>query len=91
MLKDLLLSTIRTVVPTVVAFLVAFFADFGIEIDKSALGTVLAGLFVGAYYVLARLLEKVHPWFGVLLGATTQPTYQSPRQDLPAGEEDPLS
>lgn len=73
--SDYIVSVIRTTVPAVAGYLLSVLAGVGIELDSGALTTVLSGLFIGGYYAIARALESLHPWFGVLLGWVAQPNY----------------
>jgi hypothetical protein len=80
-MSDKLVSLIRTFVPVGVGALLAFLASkAGLVLDENssaALTAGVTGLCVAGYYVVARVLEGLHPWFGVLLGSTRQPTYQA--------------
>lgn len=77
-MSNTVLSLVRTYVPVAVGAFVAWLLTLGVELDPSAeagLVTAGTGLLIALYYTLARLLERRWPWAGVLLGATTQPTY----------------
>ena len=85
MLSNTVLSFIRTFVPIVVGFIVAWVQPFGIDVDTETAISLLTAVAIGAYYTLGRLLERVNPKFGWLLGAPTQPVYhQPPASDAPA-------
>lgn len=73
--SDYLVSLVRTVVPTVIGYVIAVLAGWGIDVDPTTLEVTLTSLLVGGYYAIARGLEAVHPWFGVLLGWKATPTY----------------
>ena len=73
---DLLVSIRRTVVPIVVGVLAATF--LGPHVDLGASEHVVSGVVSAVYYVVVRLVEGRNPAFGVLLGATKQPTYTAP-------------
>lgn len=78
-MSDQLISLIRTYVPIGVGIILTWLASTaGIILDPSSSAAVTAGvtgLVIAVYYGIARLLEKVSPVFGVLLGATKQPVY----------------
>lgn len=73
---DLLVSIRRTIVPIIVGVLAATFV--GPHVDLGALEHVVSGVVSAVYYVVIRLVEGRNPAFGVLLGATKQPTYTAP-------------
>lgn len=77
--SDYLVSIVRTFVPAVVGYVIAVLTGLGIDVDPTALEVVVTGLVVGGYYALVRALEKVNPWFGVLLGWVATPTYVKAR------------
>lgn len=79
-LNDTFISLIRTYVPIVVASVIAYFATVDIEIQNETLETVLMPLAIGGYYGVARILIKVHPVFGWLLGYPKNPQYQPPAE-----------
>lgn len=70
----MLTSIIRTVVPFLVALVGPWaLVHLGVTSEQlSAVATVVVG---AGYYLLARLLEQLHPGFGVLLGVPAEPTY----------------
>lgn len=76
---DTVISTIRTAVPAAVATVLLWLGGFGFSVDDatSTAATVAAvGVATTAYHFVVRFLEqRVHPLFGVLLGATSQPEY----------------
>ena len=78
-MTDMVISIIRTVVPTLVGALVALLATWGINLDPEtsvALHGALTGVFTAAYYALARFLEtKYGEKFGWLLGYAKTPKY----------------
>lgn len=74
-------ALVRTVVPTIVAAVVAFLTTRGLSVDdelKAALTGFVTVLFAAIYYVAIRLLERVTPKLGWLLGSTKQPVYAKP-------------
>lgn len=74
-MTDFLISLVRTYVPIVIGYLVSIGL---LPSDLSDEATAaFTGLIIGAYYLLARLLEKRWPIFGWLLGAPKQPSYPS--------------
>jgi uncharacterized protein (DUF697 family) len=82
-MNNLFTSYIRTGVPIVVGSVISYLVvKFGFVIDESVtaqLTTGLTGLIIGAYYVVARLLERKFPKLGVLLGSTAKPVYVEPK------------
>jgi len=80
-MSDHIVSLIRTYVPLFVGGVLTWLGnEAGIILEGEASTTLTTGvtaLVVAVYYTAARLLEKVHPAFGVLLGATKQPVYDS--------------
>lgn len=77
-MKDTIASIVRTFVPVVVGLILSAAATAGIEIPEGSLTVVVDSIFVGGYYVVVRLLEKVSPAFGWFLGLPIAPTYQDP-------------
>jgi hypothetical protein len=77
-MNDVVLSSIRTVVPIIVGSVVAFLAQKGFDIDKDAAILVVSGLCIGVYYLLVRFTEHKWPAVGVLLGSKKQPVYLEP-------------
>lgn len=78
-MSDLIIATIRTVVPSVVGSFVLFLAARGFELDTAAvsgLEAFLIGLATATYYVIVRLLGKKQPKAEYLLGVASQPTYE---------------
>lgn len=76
----MIISVIRTVVPTLVGAVVAFLAGRGINVQPSDVASMqgaLTGLFTALYYALVRWLEtKYGAKFGWLLGYAKSPTYE---------------
>lgn len=78
---DTVLSLIRTYVPIIVGSFVSWLVTLGVELDAVAeqgLIVGLTGVLIGAYYTIARVLEKKWPVFGLLLGSRKQPEYVEP-------------
>lgn len=78
-LSSLVISGIRTGVPIAVGYVLTLLAQsLHIVVDSNSEGQ-LVGLCVavlsGAWYALARLLEKKWPNAGWLLGVPDQPSY----------------
>lgn len=76
---DTAIAWIRTTVPAVVGTILATLAGYGLNFDadtNTAVQVASVGIATGAYYFAVRMLERVHPLFGVLLGATKQPEYR---------------
>lgn len=84
----LIVSWIRTIIPTVVAAVVATLLSLGVELGTGERESVAAVAFLAitsAYYLGVRLLEEyVHPHFGALLGVPSRPTYNHPADAPPA-------
>jgi uncharacterized membrane protein (DUF441 family) len=78
-MSDFVISLIRTWTPVLVGSLLSWLTSKGLEIDPAdaaALITALTGIFIAAYYLLARLIEKWFPAIGgLLLGSRKQPEY----------------
>lgn len=92
MLLNVIIATIRTVVPLAVGTGLAFAARrWGVVIpeDLAAAWTVgLVNVLATLYYVLVSFLERrVDPAFGWLLGSATAPSYPGLPSD---GYEDEL-
>lgn len=83
-MNDFIIGLIRTWVPIGVGFVLSWLITQGIlpEEDYQTLGQqatgVLTAVLAGAYYWLVRLLAKVWPWTGVLLGYNVKPKYNDP-------------
>lgn len=76
--NDIIISTIRTVVPALVGILIGQAARVGIDIDSQALTAVLTSVLVGVYYIVVRALGNKDPRFEWLLGSPKTPTYSDP-------------
>lgn len=73
--ENLLVSLKRTLIPIVIGAVAAsFLADY---VDPLALERVLSGVISAVYYVVVRFVETKFPGAGVLLGAKTQPVYET--------------
>ena len=72
-------SLIRTIVPIVVGSILGVLARIGLDIDpegQQALSTLIDSAFIGAYYLVIRIIETKVPQVGWLLGlAKTPDTY----------------
>jgi hypothetical protein len=79
MLSNTAISAIRTYVPIGVGLLLTWLAStLKVVIDPSSQAGLVAAattLLIALYWALARLLEKLNPAFGWLLGSPTQPVY----------------
>lgn len=72
----MLTSLTRTLVPMLVGYLMAVPVVLALGISQEQATAALTAIISAVYYLLARVLEVyVSPRFGVLLGATTPPTY----------------
>lgn len=82
MLRDNVIAAIRTGVAVIVTALLAWAAKhLGVEVDDNtavALTVFLFALAVAVYNLAVNFLaEKVHPYFGILLGIPKTPSYPS--------------
>jgi uncharacterized membrane protein len=78
-MNDLVISTIRTLVPTFVGTLVTLLAGWGIAVDGEAAAGLQAFVFAvttAAYYLAVRLLAQKFPKLEWLLGAPKKPVYK---------------
>lgn len=86
MLRDYLVSLIRTMVPAGVGAVLALLASrWGIVLDEQSSAQAIAAataLALVAYYAIVRALESRWPWFGKLLGHAEQPAYGGPLRGL---------
>lgn len=74
--NDILASLRRTFVPIIAGVILSALLSLGIEIDPTALTTVVTGIFSGGYYALFRWLESKYPGASIFLGDRRKPTYQ---------------
>ena len=77
-MNDLVISVIRTVVPSIVGAVLAMLTARGIELDAEAAANLtgfLTALLGGVYYLVVRFIETKNPKWGVLLGKAKQPEY----------------
>ena len=84
-MNDLVISIIRSTVPTLVTTFVVVLANFGIELDNVAvagLTAFLLSLCVGAYYAAVRLLAKRWPQLEWLIGWNKKPEYTEPTREV---------
>lgn len=81
---DVLVSTVRTVVPAIVGTLLAWLASRGLDLTAytNATNVVLVPICIAVYYTAARLLERKSPVFGFLLGSRRQPKYALPAEPI---------
>lgn len=82
MLRDNLIAAIRTGCAALGTFIIAWLVSkTGFEIDPQysvTLGVLLFTVAMAAYNFAVNLLaEKVHPYFGVLLGIPRVPSYST--------------
>lgn len=78
-MNDLVIATIRTVVPSIVGTFVLLLGGWGVELDQAAQAGLVAfciGLATGAYYVIVRVLSKKFPQLEWLLGVAKKPEYK---------------
>ena len=77
--NDLIIATIRTVVPSFVGTFALMMADRGLQLDEAAISGLVAflvSLLTAIYYVTIRLVGKKYPQAEILLGATKTPEYK---------------
>ena len=68
-------SLIRTLTMLIVGWLIAIPVVNAVGVTSDQLTTLVQLGVTGAYYLLVRLLERVNPAFGWLLGLAKQPAY----------------
>lgn len=76
MVHPLVASIIRTAVPIVIGVLLTLLARAGFNLDlegQAELTSWVTGLFIGAYYVVVRLIEQKVPQVGWLIGLAKSP------------------
>lgn len=69
-------SLIRTIVPIIVGSILGLLTRAGLDIDlegQQALSTLIDGAFIGAYYLVIRIIETKVPQVGWLLGLAKTP------------------
>ena len=75
-MNDLIVSLIRTYVPLGVGWALSTLATIGIVgVDSEAAIAAVTVITTGAYYALARYVERQVPGAGWLLGHTNAPSY----------------
>lgn len=82
-MNDLIIATIRTMVPGMVVYFITFLTARGVEIDEvtqTSIETALIGLFIALYYSVIRTLGKKYPKLEILLGSTKTPQYSPEKQ-----------
>lgn len=78
-MNDLIVSFIRTAIPSFVGAIGAFLASKGINVspeDLAGLIPFLTTLISSVFYLTARYLESKYPKAGFLLGVPKQPQYK---------------
>lgn len=76
LVAGLLTSIIRTVVPLVLAPLLTWAAKAGLDVDSTAIATLIGTVLTVIYYAVVRSLETiVKPAWGWLLGVAKVPAY----------------
>lgn len=78
LLKNYMISAIRTAVPFLVGAVATWLAGKGITLNDNArsfLQLVFESVFGMGYYLVVRALEHVNYRFGWLLGYAKMPTY----------------
>jgi len=78
-MSDLVIATIRTVVPSIVGTFILLLAGWGVELDQAAQAGLVAfsiGAATGLYYLVIRIASKKFPQLEWLLGAGKKPEYK---------------
>ncbi len=81
LLKNYVISSVRTLVPFLVGLLTTWLATKNVRLDDNTVNIVtlvLEGVFGMAYYLVVRGLEHLHYRFGWLLGYAKMPAYTLP-------------
>lgn len=79
MLNDTIIGFIRTYVPVGVGVFLTWLGQATmIDIDRDGAVALAVGIVIALYYLVARLLVKIHPVFGWLLGNPHAPQYTAP-------------
>lgn len=84
-MSDLVISTIRTFVPSLVGAVMALLTGWGLELDgdfETALQAVVFALFSAVYYLVVRLVAKKYPQAEALLGVAKKPVYVESEREL---------
>lgn len=84
-MNDLIIATIRTVVPSIVGTFILFMSARGLDLDEAAvagLESFMAGFVVAAYYLVVRLVSKRFPQAEALLGFNKAPEYKEPVREV---------
>ena len=75
-MNDLAVSLIRTYTPILVGTIITLLGSLGVTgVDSTEMASVVTALTIGAYYALARAIERRAPQAGVLLGHKGAPSY----------------
>ncbi|MFD5425361.1 hypothetical protein [Streptomyces sp. NPDC127084] len=81
---NLYASLLRTGVPAMAGWLVAVALRYGLDLDATALASVLTPIAIFVYYGVFRFAEEnLSPRFGWLLGYARPPKYEGPHLTLP--------
>lgn len=77
---DIVVSIVRTVVPSIVGALIAWLITRGFDLSgyENAVNLYLVPACIAGYYALVRVIEAKVPAFGVLLGYARPPKYIDP-------------
>lgn len=77
--QSLLIGFARTITPVFMGLVLALLAKFDLQVSDDTVGSVLEALIVagltGLYWILVRMLERLQPKFGWLLGYPAAPKY----------------
>lgn len=78
MLKSVVPSALRTFVPLIVGFLIGLPVVKWLGLTDEQVTSAVTVVIVAVYWTAGRILERVHPSWGWLLGYASQPVYVQP-------------
>lgn len=73
-------SIIRTVVPLVVGWILTLTGRIALDVDPSAVTSIVQTVVTAVFYSVVRLAEQHRAWFGWLLGLANPPLYSTDRK-----------
>lgn len=77
-MNDLAVSLIRTYTPILAGTIITLLGSLGITgVDSTEMASVVTAVTIGAYYAVARFIERKAPKAGVLLGHKSAPSYDA--------------
>lgn len=78
-------SLLRTAVPLIVGYFLAWPAAKLLGLTEDQITSLVTVVISALYYLAVRLLERVAPQFGWLLGYASAPVYPAPTGTTPGG------